>query len=249
MPEDVLSPSLLTCTNSFTFITLISDSLRLRDETLAMAFVYINKYLSFLRDTPDAEELLDDYTLSLASLSLATKATESPRRLREFLLPAYSLMNPDAEPLTFPSALYDSLRGTLVAAEFLLLRVLRFDIRLPLPFDYLPRYLEKTLVLHGTDHLDFAGHDEKEEISVVDVKFTALGRKTWRLVVEAMKDFRLVNFFTARTVAVACFWVVLEKEGMKAREGRERWLKRLTGDRVDVVDFEEAVGDVKRLEL
>lgn len=65
MPADAASPSLLTCTNSFSFITLISDSLRLRDETLAMAFVYINKYLSFLRDTPDAEELLDDYVRSI----------------------------------------------------------------------------------------------------------------------------------------------------------------------------------------
>ena len=61
-----------------------------------------------------ASELTSPQTLSLAALSLATKATESPRRLREFLLPAYALLHPTADPLTFPSTLYDALRGTLV---------------------------------------------------------------------------------------------------------------------------------------
>ncbi|KAF8252364.1 hypothetical protein K440DRAFT_594799 [Wilcoxina mikolae CBS 423.85] len=238
---------MLIPSTSTSFITLISDSLRLRHETLAMAFVYINKYLQYLRDEPAVQDLLDDHTLGLASLSLATKATESPRRLREFLLPAYALLNPASEPLTFPSALYDSLRGTLVAAEFILLRVLRFDIRLPLPFDYLPRFLEKMLTLDGTDHLDFLGDDEREEVCVVDVKDTTLGRGVWALVGEAVKSYRLVNLFPARTVAAACFFIVLEENGVKLPTTKEAWVKKLTGDRVEFEDFEEAVEEVRNL--
>src|SRR5882757_7952573 len=56
MPPNMLIPS-----TSTSFITLISDSLRLRHETLAMAFVYINKYLQYLRDEPSAQDLLDDH--------------------------------------------------------------------------------------------------------------------------------------------------------------------------------------------
>jgi len=119
-PLKPTSPIVLVPATSVAFMTLISDSLRLRQETLAMAFVYTNKYFQYIREDSTAPDLLDEHTLVLASLSLATKATESPRRLRELLLPAHELLNPTSDPLTFPSTLYDSLRSTLVTAELLL---------------------------------------------------------------------------------------------------------------------------------
>ena len=195
-----------------------------------------------------ASELTSPQTLSLAALSLATKATESPRRLREFLLPAYALLHPTADPLTFPSTLYDALRGTLVAAEFVLLRVLRFDIRLPLPFDYLPRFLDKTLSsLDGADHLDHLADDEKDEICVVDVRDTVLGRRAWALAGRAVQSYRLVNLFPARTVATAVFFVVLQENGIRLPAARDLWVRKLAGDRVAYEDFEEAVEEVLRL--
>ena len=42
------------------FMTLIADSLRLRAETLAMAFVYTHKYHHHLTRTP-TPDLLDDH--------------------------------------------------------------------------------------------------------------------------------------------------------------------------------------------
>ena len=224
-----------------------SDSLRLRAETLAMAYTYTHKYAYHVRAHAGAD-LLDAHTLALASLSLATKATESPRRLREFLVPAHSLLHaPPAPALTFPSARYDALRATLVAAELLLLRVLRFDIRLPLAFDYLPRMLERALAAEGTDHFDNLRDDERAEIAVVDPADTALGRAVWERAADAACSYRLVNLFPARTVAVACVFVVLEERGVEAVGDPEVWVKKLTGGRVEFGDFEEAVVEVREL--
>ena len=108
--------------------------------------------------------------------------------MREIILPAYRLLHPDnessnqrqiADPLTVPSAAYDALRATLVQAELTLLRVLGFDLRIPLPIKYLPRYLERAmraLVDTGEDY-DTWGKEEKEEYGVVtDAMDTCLGR-------------------------------------------------------------------------
>jgi hypothetical protein len=149
--------------------------------------------------------------------------------------------------LTFPSALYDALRGTLVTAELILLRTLRFDIRLPLPHDYLPRMLEKTLTLDGTGHIDELGDEEKDEIAVAEVRDTRLGAAAYGLAGEAVRNYRLVNLFPARTVAAACVFVALEEAGLKVAQERRVWVKKLTGDRVEFVDFEEAVEEVREL--
>ncbi|KAI5855799.1 hypothetical protein BZA05DRAFT_332927 [Tricharina praecox] len=234
-------------------MTLIADSLRLRSETLCMAFIYTNKYHHFHASSalPSPADPLDPHTLALASLSLATKSTESPRRLREFLLPAYALLQPTAAPLTFPSTLYDALRATLVTAELILLRVLRFDIRLPQPLDYVPRFLSKALALPGTEHLEGLAEDEREEVSVVEASETALGREVRAVVLMAVRDYRLVNLFTARTVAAACFFVAAERMGVVLvgvdETGREEWVKRLTSGRVEFEDFEDAVEEVGKV--
>ncbi|KAI5799983.1 hypothetical protein EDC01DRAFT_612759 [Geopyxis carbonaria] len=247
-PPTEVPAHLITPNDSNAFLTLVSDSLRLRDETLTMAFVYINKYHHYLNKEGEAENLLDDHTLALASLSLATKGTESPRRLREFLLPAYELLNPMGSPLVFPSVLYDSLRLTLVDAELLLLRILKFDIRLTLPYEYLPRVLEKILSPNGTDHFDFLEIDDKEEIAAVNIKDTSLGRAVWVLVGEAMKSYDLVNFFSARTVALACVYFCLEERRITVQADKAAWLKTLTGDKVYYGNFLDAVNELRKMQ-
>ena len=54
-------PIVLVPATSVAFMTLISDSLRLRQETLAMAFVYHNKYFQYIREDPAASDLLDEH--------------------------------------------------------------------------------------------------------------------------------------------------------------------------------------------
>jgi hypothetical protein len=86
--------------------------------------------------------------------------------------------------LTFPSELYDTLRATIVQAELMLLLVLKFELRIPLPFEFLPRYLDRTLGelnaggagWGGTEDYDGMGREERAEYKVVRLSETRIGR-------------------------------------------------------------------------
>lgn len=83
------------------------------------------------------------------------------------------------QPLTVPSKAYDTLRATLVQAELMLLRVLGFELRIPLPLDYLPRYLERAIgdVAMAAEDYDAWGKEEKEEYGVMKVAMdTGVGK-------------------------------------------------------------------------
>lgn len=67
----------------------------------------------------------------------------------------------------FPSALYDKLRASLVKAELLLLRILRFELRLATPYDYLDDLLR--------DFLDFSKTDSSHYEDYVKVTDSLLG--------------------------------------------------------------------------
>ena len=107
--------------------------------------------------------------------------------MREILFPAHRLLhqydgssdsNPINRPLSVPSAMYDTLRATLVQAELMLLRVLGFELRLPLPLDYLSRYLDRAMgdVASAAEDYDSWGKEEKEEYGVLqDSMETGLG--------------------------------------------------------------------------
>ena len=108
--------------------------------------------------------------------------------MREILFPAHRMLhqhegfspgNPVKQPLTVPSAIYDTLRATLVQAELMLLRVLGFELRIPIPLTFLPRYLERAMedvASVGEDYGQWA-KEEKEEYGVVgDVMETSMGR-------------------------------------------------------------------------
>ena len=81
--------------------------------------------------------------------------------MREILLPAHRLLHNQhdqetdmAKRLTVPSETYDRLRATIVQAELVLLRVLGFELRFPLPLTYLPRYLNRAF-----ENVERAGED------------------------------------------------------------------------------------------
>lgn len=147
-------------------------------------------------------------TLSLATLSLASKSTESPRRLRELLVPAHRLLHYSPSPLSsdvllpepsfpkplitqpplaIPSPAYDALRATLVSAELLLLRVLGFELRLPLPLDFLDRYVSRALedVVEVGEDYDRWDPEMREEYGVVGRADTGLARACRAKAIEA----------------------------------------------------------------
>lgn len=55
------------------------------------------------------------------------------------------IINPDKPPLTFPSDLYDSLRFSAVTSELIVLRVLKFELRVTLPQSYVARLIVRCL--------------------------------------------------------------------------------------------------------
>ena len=147
-----------------------------------------------------ANLIIIDKTLALATLSLASKSTESPRRLREILLPAHRLLHPSSAaqhnasdpltgPLKIPSEAYDILRATLVQAELILLRVLGFELRLPTPMEYLSRYLERAMEDVGDAGEDYEawGKEERAEYGVVEGGWieSGLGRRAREKAVNA----------------------------------------------------------------
>jgi len=69
-----------------------------------------------------------------------------------------------------------------------MLRVLKFDLLLPLPYQYLERYLGKVLAvggLRGTQELDESKPGRKEEYGIVGVVEGGTGRKARGVVYEA----------------------------------------------------------------
>ncbi|KAL8881061.1 MAG: hypothetical protein Q9198_001658 [Flavoplaca austrocitrina] len=232
------------------FTDALADVLRLPDEALAMSYIYTNKYLRFHRSsaTPDP---LDPYTLSLSTISIASKATESPRRLSSILLPAHALLHPPApstgkptKTLTIPSPLYDTLRATLVQADLILLRVLGFQLHIPSPLEYLQRYLERAMedienVGEGFDEWD---REAKGEYGVLSgIMEGRVGRGCRAKAVDACKNYELANLFPARAVALGIVYVVLEERGLKIELGVREWVKDVGSAKVDSEDFDEVI--------
>ncbi|KAF8420029.1 hypothetical protein EV426DRAFT_252037 [Tirmania nivea] len=248
------------------FLSLLGDVLRLPEETISMTHIYLNRYLRWHRTTttsssPPAAQptslntnsptnsppLLDQHTLALASLSLSTKSTECPRRLRDILLPAYHILHPPPHnpPLTYPSHKYDALRHTIVQAELILLRALAFGIhQSPVAYEYLPRLVSKILnskvyggglyspTVGGMEDWDTYTPGEAEECGVVEIMQTGLAKRAKFWVGRASQEYLLVNFYTMRTVAVASVWLGMkdvgwgilgdscEEDGAREREGK-----------------------------
>lgn len=61
----------------------------------------------------------------------------------------------------------------------MLLRILGFELRIPLPLNYLPRYVERAMedIAGASEDYDSWGKEEKEEYGVVkDAMDTCFGR-------------------------------------------------------------------------
>ncbi|KAI9824551.1 MAG: hypothetical protein M1832_001640 [Thelocarpon impressellum] len=249
-------------------MSILADILRLPSETLELSYLYFNRYKHHvaLKATPDP---LDAHTLALTSLSLATKTTEAPRRLRELLLPAHRLLHNHSQgrSLTIPSPTYDALRASLVRAELLHLRTLKFELRAPLPLAsaFLPRYLSRALALlsstsvsgegEGTDYDDLDPEQAAED-RILPLSDTALARACEAAVARAYASFALANFFPARAVAAACLLAELRRRRVGVGgvggvggggEEVERWLSHVTDGRVEGEDVDEILAELEAL--
>ncbi|KAF2200509.1 hypothetical protein GQ43DRAFT_417868 [Delitschia confertaspora ATCC 74209] len=219
-----------------------------------MAFLYVNHFSKYVKLANPTEVLpsLDTLTVALAALSLASKSTEAPRRLREFLLPAWRIINshkPSEEPLLIPSNLYDTLRSTLVQAELILLRVMKFELRKELPFEFASRYLARSMDQINarsdgwleTDDYDGYSGKQKAEYNIVDLMETSIGRICKLKVLEACRNYQVASYFPTRVIAAVSVHLALQEQGLAYTE-MARWLKSTTSSKVDIEDFREALG-------
>lgn len=69
------------------FLLNILTQLRLSEQAIALALIYTHKYYKWQKLR--SQRVLSSESLALAATSLAAKAAEKPRRLREILVPAY----------------------------------------------------------------------------------------------------------------------------------------------------------------
>ncbi|KAJ6260193.1 Cyclin-T1-4 [Drechslerella dactyloides] len=256
------APAHFVTKDAASFMALMGDMLRLQEQSLAMAYLYMHRYTKFIRDGNHAtgepvRDFLDDHTLALTCLSLSTKATESPRRLRSLIVPAYALLHPPsttttsspAPALRVPSHKYDTLRATIVTAELHLLRILKFELRLPLPHDYIPRILDAALsIIPGEDYAALPP-DRMAEDNVADAADTFLGRQCMGLATRCLQVYAVATYYTARTIACGVVGVVLDGSGILPGEGMARWVERVMGRDVEVEDYEDVVTEISAVYL
>ncbi|KAK6535471.1 hypothetical protein TWF694_001927 [Orbilia ellipsospora] len=266
-------PHLVT-KDAVSFMAILADILRLQEESLSTAYIYMHKYRKFIRDSKSTPDFLDPHTLALTSLSLSTKATESPRRLRALLTPAHTLLHPHQPPIPVPSHHYDTLRSTLVTAELHLLRILKFELRVPLPHNHIPKILDLSLSsIPGEDYYDISS-EKAEEDKIVRVMETYLGRQCGGLATRCLAEYSIANFYDARTVACGVVRVVLEENGVLITtttkssrdinmnngnngggeddgddegEGEARWVEMVSGGNVDLEDYRDVVREVREV--
>ncbi|MCJ1402678.1 hypothetical protein MMC11_005898 [Xylographa trunciseda] len=231
-----------------TFTDTLASLLRLPDETLAMAYIYLHKHARFHRSSTSPPCPLDAYTLALSTLSLAGKATESPRPPSALLLPAHRLLHqsPSAStppPLTTASPSYPPLRRALLAAEQHLLRCLAFALRVPSPLPFLPRYLARALEPLALAEHDYArwAREAKDEWGVVELLDTRLGRRVREWGLRACRAEEVVAWWPSRAVAAGCVWVAVREAGVQVGDGEE-WVARVGGGKVDWGEWREVVG-------
>ncbi|KAG4301775.1 hypothetical protein PCANB_002180 [Pneumocystis canis] len=231
--------------SQYSFLVLLSSILRLPEETIALASIYYHKYHRWLEKVSQNESLnlIDDYTLAIASLSLASKATEQFRRMREFLVPAYSILNPTKPRLTFPSEFYDSLRDSIVNAELFLLRVLKFDLKIMLPFSYLTKALHLTLTIWETETTDSTPYRDTYLMN------TVIGRHARCRIMDAMSDYRLSTLYDPQTLSSACLWYALRDFKIFPNEKFMSWVISVTGSRQIHEDIQDAIYDLIQLDL
>ena len=134
-------------------------------------------------------------------------------------------------------------------AELLLLRVLGFDLRSSLPWQYLPRYLERALadITNVAEDYETWGKEEREEYGVVTFMETGIGKACRVKAIEACKNYQLANLFPARAVALACVYVSMEERRMEAPENAAKWVERIASGKVDAEDFAAVCDELRKL--
>ncbi|KAL9633322.1 MAG: hypothetical protein Q9164_004765 [Protoblastenia rupestris] len=127
----------------------------------------------------------------------------------------------------------------------ILLRALGFELRPPLPMDYMPGYLGRAWqdVTDAAEDYDSWTKEEREEYGVLPGGMdTGMGKACRTKVIQvSCKYYQIVNFFPARAIALGSLYVTLLENGLNVPVDVSQWAKDISGRKVDFEDFEEIV--------
>ncbi|KAE8746674.1 hypothetical protein FOCC_FOCC006658 [Frankliniella occidentalis] len=125
--------------NNFTgarFIFECGLKLNAQPLTIASAAVLFHR---FFREAD--MNLYDPYLFGATALYLAGKSKDDPLKLRDVMNVSHNTLNRNAPPLELNSD-YWNLRDSIVQAELLLMRMLRFEVTPEYPHKYMFHYLK-----------------------------------------------------------------------------------------------------------
>ncbi|KAI9009226.1 cyclin-like protein [Hyaloraphidium curvatum] len=125
------------------FLLVCAETLKIPRTTTATALAYFHRYKLYYSDrqTPDIASSfppLDDYLVATAALDLACKTAETVRKIRDVINVGWFVLHPE-DPYLPISDQYHALRDSLVNAELIMLRVLRFELQVDLPHRWIAR--------------------------------------------------------------------------------------------------------------
>ncbi|KAJ3411803.1 hypothetical protein HDV05_001702 [Chytridiales sp. JEL 0842] len=125
-----------------------AELLQIPQQTTSTALVYYHTWTTWEAEASTTELFhMDEILLATASIHLACKQTESPRKLRDVLNVCYWLIHKSSAPtsafLDTDEQIYWDLKDSLVTAEMMLLRVLDFETGVETGYVYIPLLVER----------------------------------------------------------------------------------------------------------
>lgn len=140
------------------FAEELSIKLHLTRTTASTALCYFHTF--YAHKSPDTYPPMD---MAQAAVFLAAKAEETPRKLKDLVNVAHSIIHLGAPPMAFDQHYFDA-KARVLCDEQLLVRVLRFDVSASLPDRYLLNYLRAVRGTPLLAHLAFCMLDDSYHI-------------------------------------------------------------------------------------
>ncbi|KAK9457649.1 hypothetical protein V1511DRAFT_494205 [Dipodascopsis uninucleata] len=258
----VVSKPLIMPQDSIQLLSLLSTCVRLPVESLCNALLYIHRYNKFIEEQTTKNEpngLIDDYSLVVCALSIASKTTEASRRLRELLVPAYHLVHGEsASRLKFPTDRYDSIRAGVVFFETILFRILDYDVSCYTPFSLTSDGMLLDIVLrnavisdvYGTADLTsmvmirskdkLALQDRKAAIAkrcgIVQAIDTLIGVRSIDWTVKCYQKLEIALNFSGNVIAVASVFMAAIDCGYKIIVDSTEFIQRVASSNENILN-------------
>ncbi|TPX39829.1 hypothetical protein SeMB42_g06229 [Synchytrium endobioticum] len=205
--------------NVLRLLSISGHLLRLPATTRATAVVLFHRVNDYLKTTDMSnvpQDALREQALVMALLNLASKQTESHRKLRDIVNCTYWAYNHNASQDKGHLQIgkeYWTWRDILVTTELVVLRILNFDLQVHLPFQWLPEIIDD---ICAQDKWDFSG-------GVGGRNAILLAQVSWDYVCLAVSVERIVTKHSALSLALACVFVAMKAAKFRLPWTVEKW--------------------------